>query len=91
MANLDGDDDLKTLYVSKMSSNGTSQSSWVCKCKIYKCEDDGCPRPMYAPMCDVPDFKNTRMKLLRHTMIKQLPDNNELELPRTICMLAEKL
>ncbi|KAL1807729.1 hypothetical protein ACET3Z_024719 [Daucus carota] len=25
------------------------------------------------------------------TMIKQLPDYNELELPRTICMLAEKL
>ncbi|CAL2262181.1 unnamed protein product [Prunus armeniaca] len=44
--------------------------------KIYKCEEDRCPRPMsykaYGsgmednPFCDVPGFENCKMKLLRH-------------------------
>ncbi|KAK4263382.1 hypothetical protein QN277_028800 [Acacia crassicarpa] len=44
--------------------------------KIYKCEDEPCPRPMCykayrsgkedGPMCDVPGCENYRMKFLRH-------------------------
>ncbi|KAH7856520.1 hypothetical protein Vadar_002432 [Vaccinium darrowii] len=44
--------------------------------KIYKCEEERCPLPMCykaygsgkedSPICDVPGFKNCRMKLLRH-------------------------
>ncbi|CAA7032044.1 unnamed protein product [Microthlaspi erraticum] len=44
--------------------------------KIYKCEDDKCPRPLcyksYGsgkednPNCDVPGFEKSKMKLLRH-------------------------
>uniref|UniRef100_A0A452ZJV8 Tr-type G domain-containing protein n=2 Tax=Aegilops tauschii subsp. strangulata TaxID=200361 RepID=A0A452ZJV8_AEGTS len=51
--------------------------------KIYKCEDDRCPRPMCykaygsgkedTPACDVPGFENTRMKLLRHVSFVDCP------------------
>nr|DAD48589.1 TPA_asm: hypothetical protein HUJ06_018526 [Nelumbo nucifera] len=51
--------------------------------KIYKCEDERCPRPMcykaYGsgkednPLCDVPGFENARMKLLRHVSFVDCP------------------
>ncbi|KAF5950666.1 hypothetical protein HYC85_012659 [Camellia sinensis] len=56
--------------------------------KIYKCEDDRCPRPMcykaYGsgkednPMCDVPGFENCRMKLLRHVSFVDCPGHDIL-------------
>ncbi|KAK4374473.1 hypothetical protein RND71_005150 [Anisodus tanguticus] len=52
--------------------------------KIYKCEEDHCPRPMCykaygsgkedSPMCDVPGFENCRMKLLRHVSFVDCPE-----------------
>ncbi|MFQ6620854.1 hypothetical protein Gotur_001893 [Gossypium turneri] len=51
--------------------------------KIYKCEDERCPRPMSfkaygsgkedSPLCDVPGFENCRMKLLRHVSFVDCP------------------
>ncbi|MBA0800043.1 hypothetical protein Gohar_010507, partial [Gossypium harknessii] len=51
--------------------------------KIYKCEDERCPRPMCykaygsgkedSPLCDVPGFENYRMKLLRHVSFVDCP------------------
>ncbi|XP_044360541.1 eukaryotic translation initiation factor 2 subunit 3, X-linked [Triticum aestivum] len=56
--------------------------------KIYKCEDDRCPRPMCykaygsgkedTPVCDVPGFENTRMKLLRHVSFVDCPGHDIL-------------
>ncbi|KAF8683971.1 hypothetical protein HU200_044920 [Digitaria exilis] len=53
--------------------------------KIYKCEDDRCPRPMAygggkedSPLCDVPGFENTRMKLLRHVSFVDCPGHDIL-------------
>ncbi|KAK6161173.1 hypothetical protein DH2020_004554 [Rehmannia glutinosa] len=56
--------------------------------KIYKCEDDRCPRPMCykaygsgkedSPMCDVPGFENCRMKLLRHVSFVDCPGHDIL-------------
>lgn len=56
--------------------------------KIYKCEDDRCPRPMCykaygsgkedSPMCDVPGFENSRMKLLRHVSFVDCPGHDIL-------------
>ncbi|XBJ12774.1 hypothetical protein VPH35_017231 [Triticum aestivum] len=57
--------------------------------KIYKCEDDRCPRPMCckcsngsrkedSPACDVPGFENTRMKLLRHVFFVDCPGHDIL-------------
>nr|CAB3469410.1 unnamed protein product [Digitaria exilis] len=56
--------------------------------KIYKCEDDRCPRPMCykaygsgkedSPLCDVPGFENTRMKLLRHVSFVDCPGHDIL-------------
>ncbi|XP_073016895.1 eukaryotic translation initiation factor 2 subunit gamma-like [Primulina eburnea] len=56
--------------------------------KIYKCEDDRCPRPMCykaygsgkedSPMCDVPGFENTKMKLLRHVSFVDCPGHDIL-------------
>ncbi|CAI0389119.1 unnamed protein product, partial [Linum tenue] len=56
--------------------------------KIYKCEDDRCPRPMcykaYGsgkednPSCDVPGFENARMKLLRHVSFVDCPGHDIL-------------
>lgn len=56
--------------------------------KIYKCEDDRCPRPMCykaygsgkedCPMCDVPGFENSRMKLLRHVSFVDCPGHDIL-------------
>ncbi|URD82218.1 eukaryotic translation initiation factor 2 [Musa troglodytarum] len=56
--------------------------------KIYKCEDDRCPRPMCykaygsgkedSPQCDVPGFENTRMKLLRHVSFVDCPGHDIL-------------
>ncbi|XBJ11637.1 hypothetical protein VPH35_016301 [Triticum aestivum] len=56
--------------------------------KIYKCEDDRCPRPMCykaygsgkedTPACDVPGFENTRMKLLRHVSFVDCPGHDIL-------------
>ncbi|KAI9126180.1 hypothetical protein K1719_002601 [Acacia pycnantha] len=44
--------------------------------KIYKCEDENCPRPWCykaygsgkedSPMCETPGYENYKMKLLRH-------------------------
>nr|TKW35365.1 hypothetical protein SEVIR_2G366300v2 [Setaria viridis] len=53
--------------------------------KIYRCEDDRCPRPMAygrgkedSPLCDVPGFENTRMKLLRHVSFVDCPGHDIL-------------
>ncbi|KAF3574702.1 hypothetical protein F2Q69_00058157 [Brassica cretica] len=56
--------------------------------KIYKCEDDKCPRPMcykaYGsgkednPFCDVPGFENSKMKLLRHVSFVDCPGHDIL-------------
>ncbi|CAK8534769.1 unnamed protein product [Lathyrus sativus] len=56
--------------------------------KIYKCEDDRCPRPMsykaYGsgkednPLCDVPGFENSKMKLLRHVSFVDCPGHDIL-------------
>ncbi|KAF3493658.1 hypothetical protein DY000_02058266, partial [Brassica cretica] len=56
--------------------------------KIYKCEDDKCPRPMCykaygsgkedTPNCDVPGFENAKMKLLRHVSFVDCPGHDIL-------------
>jgi translation initiation factor 2 subunit 3 len=56
--------------------------------KIYKCEDEHCPRPMAykaygsgkedSPLCDVPDFESARMKLLRHVSFVDCPGHDIL-------------
>lgn len=56
--------------------------------KIYKCEDDSCPRPATykaygsskedAPSCDVPGFEDKRMKLLRHVSFVDCPGHDIL-------------
>ncbi|XWS53602.1 hypothetical protein CRYUN_Cryun10bG0015200 [Craigia yunnanensis] len=56
--------------------------------KIYKCEDERCPRPMCykaygsgkedSPLCDVPGFENCRMKLLRHVSFVDCPGHDIL-------------
>ncbi|CAN1323893.1 Eukaryotic translation initiation factor 2 subunit 3 [Linum perenne] len=56
--------------------------------KIYKCEDERCPRPdcykAYgsgkedSPACDVPGFENARMKLLRHVSFVDCPGHDIL-------------
>ncbi|KAL9817974.1 putative protein-synthesizing GTPase [Arabidopsis thaliana] len=56
--------------------------------KIYKCEDDKCPRPMcyksYGsgkednPTCDVPGFENCKMTLLRHVSCVDCPGHDIL-------------
>ncbi|TYJ47982.1 hypothetical protein E1A91_A01G029900v1 [Gossypium mustelinum] len=56
--------------------------------KIYKCEDERCPRPMSfkaygsgkedSPLCDVPGFENCRMKLLRHVSFVDCPGHDIL-------------
>ncbi|XP_021800023.1 eukaryotic translation initiation factor 2 subunit gamma-like [Prunus avium] len=56
--------------------------------KIYKCEDDRCPRPMSykaygsgkedSPLCDVPGFENCKMKLLRHVSFVDCPGHDIL-------------
>ncbi|CAI5470444.1 unnamed protein product [Closterium sp. NIES-64] len=56
--------------------------------KIYKCEDDACPRPMCykaygsskedSPLCDVPGFEKARMKLMRHVSFVDCPGHDIL-------------
>ncbi|KAF9611775.1 hypothetical protein IFM89_034973, partial [Coptis chinensis] len=56
--------------------------------KIYKCEDERCPRPACykaygsgkedSPLCDVPGFENARMKLLRHVSFVDCPGHDIL-------------
>ncbi|XP_059317723.1 eukaryotic translation initiation factor 2 subunit gamma-like isoform X1 [Lycium ferocissimum] len=56
--------------------------------KIYKCEEDRCPRPACykaygsgkedSPMCDVPGFENCKMKLLRHVSFVDCPGHDIL-------------
>ncbi|KAF9689552.1 hypothetical protein SADUNF_Sadunf01G0104000 [Salix dunnii] len=56
--------------------------------KIYKCEDERCPRPKcykaYGsgkednPMCDVEGFQNCRMNLLRHVSFVDCPGHDIL-------------
>ncbi|KAG0623699.1 hypothetical protein M758_3G194200 [Ceratodon purpureus] len=56
--------------------------------KIYKCEDERCPRPMSfkaygsgkedSPLCDVPGFETARMKLLRHVSFVDCPGHDIL-------------
>ncbi|CAN1246130.1 Eukaryotic translation initiation factor 2 subunit 3 [Linum grandiflorum] len=56
--------------------------------KIYKCEDERCPRPSAykaygsgkedSPMCDVPGFENAKMKLLRHVSFVDCPGHDIL-------------
>ncbi|KAL3508001.1 hypothetical protein ACH5RR_033383 [Cinchona calisaya] len=51
--------------------------------KIYKCEDERCPRPLCykaygsdmedSPPCNVPGFENRKMKLLRHLSFVDCP------------------
>ncbi|CAA6671846.1 unnamed protein product [Spirodela intermedia] len=56
--------------------------------KIYKCEDERCPRPMSykaygsgkedSPFCDLPGFENARMRLLRHVSFVDCPGHDIL-------------
>ena len=56
--------------------------------KIYKCEDDACPRPACyraygsskedAPLCEVPGFEDKRMKLVRHVSFVDCPGHDIL-------------
>ncbi|CAN1323899.1 Eukaryotic translation initiation factor 2 subunit gamma, partial [Linum perenne] len=51
--------------------------------KIYKCEDERCPRAYGSgkedsPACDVPGFENARMKLLRHVSFVDCPGHDIL-------------
>ncbi|KAH0673424.1 hypothetical protein KY284_024511 [Solanum tuberosum] len=56
--------------------------------KIYKCEEQRCPRPAcykaYGsgkednPMCDVPGYENCKMKLLRHVSFVDCPGHDIL-------------
>mmetsp|Transcript_20396 Transcript_20396/g.69408 ORF Transcript_20396/g.69408 Transcript_20396/m.69408 type:complete len:466 (-) Transcript_20396:551-1948(-) len=56
--------------------------------KIYKCEDDACPRPATyrayssstedTPKCHVPGFEDKRMKLLRHVSFVDCPGHDIL-------------
>jgi hypothetical protein len=56
--------------------------------KIYKCEDDSCPRPQTyraygsskedAPTCEVPGFQDKRMQLLRHVSFVDCPGHDIL-------------
>eukprot|EP00850_Spirogloea_muscicola_P011839 SM000075S21928 [mRNA] locus=s75:99080:101880:+ [translate_table: standard] len=56
--------------------------------KIYKCEDDKCPRPSCYkafgsgkednPLCNVPGFETARMKLLRHVSFVDCPGHDIL-------------
>ncbi|CAN1246128.1 Eukaryotic translation initiation factor 2 subunit 3 [Linum grandiflorum] len=44
--------------------------------KIYKCEDERCPRP--SAYNDVPGFENAKMKLLRHVSFVDCPGHDIL-------------
>ena len=56
--------------------------------KIYKCEDEACPRPACyraygsskedAPLCEVPGFEDKRMKLVRHVSFVDCPGHDIL-------------
>ena len=56
--------------------------------KIYKCEDERCPRPMSykeygsgkedSSLCDFAGFENTRMNLLRHVSFVDYPGHDIL-------------
>ncbi|WMV10076.1 hypothetical protein MTR67_003461 [Solanum verrucosum] len=56
--------------------------------KIYKCEEERCPRPMCykaygsgkedSPTCDVPGFESCKMKLLRHVSFVDCPGHDIL-------------
>eukprot|EP00899_Mesostigma_viride_P020010 jgi/Mesvir1/2800/Mv21745-RA.1 len=56
--------------------------------KIYKCEDENCPRPVCyraygsgkedSPLCEVPGFENAKMKLLRHVSFVDCPGHDIL-------------
>lgn len=56
--------------------------------KIYKCEDEACPRPQcyraYGsskednPLCEVPGWEGKRMKLLRHVSFVDCPGHDIL-------------
>ena len=56
--------------------------------KIFKCEDDACPRPSCyrahgstmpdSPMCEVPGFEDKRMKLVRHVSFVDCPGHDIL-------------
>mmetsp|Transcript_7015 Transcript_7015/g.8017 ORF Transcript_7015/g.8017 Transcript_7015/m.8017 type:complete len:459 (-) Transcript_7015:283-1659(-) len=56
--------------------------------KIYKCEDDKCPRPASyraygsgkedQPPCEVPGYEDKRMKLLRHVSFVDCPGHDIL-------------
>ncbi|KAI8009556.1 Eukaryotic translation initiation factor 2 subunit 3 [Camellia lanceoleosa] len=56
--------------------------------KIYKCEEERCPRPMCykaygsgkedSPMCDATGFENCRMKLPRHVSFVDCPGHDIL-------------
>ena len=56
--------------------------------KIYKCEDDACPRPSTykaygsskedRPMCEVPGFQDKKMELLRHVSFVDCPGHDIL-------------
>ncbi|GJU21076.1 eukaryotic translation initiation factor 2 subunit gamma-like protein [Tanacetum coccineum] len=56
--------------------------------KIYKCEDERCPRPLCykaygsekedSPFCDVPGFEKSKMKLIRHVSFVDCPGHDIL-------------
>jgi translation initiation factor 2 gamma subunit (eIF-2gamma) len=77
------DDALQTVrFKNELERNITIKLGYA-NAKIYKCEDERCPRPMAykaygsgkedSPLCDVPDFESARMKLLRHVSFVDCP------------------
>ncbi|CAH2080211.1 unnamed protein product [Thlaspi arvense] len=74
-------------FKSELERNITIKLGYA-NAKIYKCEDDKCPRPMcyksYGsgkednPSCDVSGHENSRMKLVRHVSFVDCPGHDIL-------------
>ncbi|VVA99596.1 unnamed protein product [Arabis nemorensis] len=74
-------------FKNEMERNITIKLGYA-NAKIYKCEDDKCPRPMCyksygsgkedKPDCDVPGFEKCKMKLLRHVSFVDCPGHDLL-------------
>ncbi|KAG5571078.1 hypothetical protein H5410_060844 [Solanum commersonii] len=73
---------LTTRFKCELERNITVKLGYA-NAKIYKCEDESCPQPLcymsYGsgkednPPCDVPGFRNCKMKLLRHISFVDCP------------------
>ncbi|KAI7740265.1 hypothetical protein M8C21_000034 [Ambrosia artemisiifolia] len=75
------------LFKNELERNITIKLGYA-NAKIYKCEDERCPRPMCykaygsgkedSPACDVPGFENSNMKLMRHVSFVDCPGHDIL-------------